>query len=126
MGDHRQALEYDLMTRTRFTLADVGGALSNGALLAFCRHLPGESATMREIDPDAEWTLVPQLLAGISDGLQQMIWLYSCAHSRKGARPRQPEPIPRPGVKSRQKRIGKSAIPISQFDDWYYGGDDDG
>ena len=78
---------------------------------------------MREIDPEAEWTLLPMLLARISDDLQQMIWLYGCAHSKKGSAPRQPEPIPRPGVTSRKKRIGKAAIPISEFDDWYYGGE---
>ena len=125
MRAHRQALEHDLMTRTRFTLADVGGALSNGALLAFCRHLPGDSATAMELDPQAQWTLVPMLLARISDDLQQLVWLYACAHTPKGRRrPAQPRPIPRPGVAPDEgRRIGRGAIPIGSFDDWYYGGE---
>lgn len=102
---------------------DVGGALSNAALLSFARNLPGDSATACEIEPEAQWTLVPMLLARISDGLEHLIWLYTCAHSKGGRRPRPPEPIPRPGVRQRSRRVGRAPIPIGSFDDWYYGGD---
>lgn len=122
MGSHRQAIEYDLLTKTGYTLADVGGALSNSALLSFATHLQGDSATAREIDPDAQWTLVPMLLARISDDLQQFVWLYSCVHAGKGRKPTQPKPIPRPGVDDGTRHIGKGAIPVSEFDEWY-GGD---
>jgi len=111
------------MTRAGFTLGDVGGALSNAALLSFARHLPCDSATALDVDPDMQWTLVPQLLARISDSLEQFMWLYSCANSKGSRRPRQPEPIPRPGVRKRSRRVGKAPIPIESFDDWYYGGD---
>ena len=112
------------MTRAGHTLGDVGGALSNAALLSFVLNLPGDSATAQELNPDAQWTLVPMLLARISDDLEQFMWLYACAHTPKGhARPKPPKPIPRPGVGGESKRIGEGAIPISEFDEWYYGGD---
>lgn len=35
---------------------------------------------------------------------------------------REPKPYPRPWDKNR-KKFGKGAIPVSEFEDWYYGGE---
>ena len=111
------------MTRTRYLLRDIGGALPEGALLAFVRHLPPDSALKCEIDPDNVWLSgihSDMLLAAIADQLAGFEYAYLKAN---GAKPRKPKPIPRPGVSDGTQRIGREAIDIAQFNDWYYGGD---
>ena len=122
MAEHGEALEYDLLTKAGRSLDELGGSLSASSLLAFARHLGADSAPACEADPDVVWTLVPQLLARISDSLELLIWEYTCVHS-KGSRPKPPRPIPRPGVESGEKRVGKDPIPVADFDEWYYGGE---
>ena len=39
------------------------------------------------------------------------------------APPPPPKRYPRPGVDDGVQRIGKGAIPIAEFEEWYYGGD---
>lgn len=59
------------------------------------------------------------LLADLYDQLAALAYMYAVAH--KG-NPRKPKRYPRPWSKDTQ-RIGRGAIPISQFDAWYYGGE---
>lgn len=123
VAQHGAALEYDLMTRTRFLMRDVGRALPAGALLSFVRYLPPDSALRQETDPDNEWLTGvhgDMLLAAIYDQLAS--FQYSFLRS-KGAKPRRPKPLPRPGVRDNVQKVGKDPIPIADFDKWYYGGD---
>lgn len=111
------------MTKTRYLLRDVGTLLPEGALLSFVRHLPPDSALMRELDPDMAWLTgekVPLLLASICD---QLSWLQYTIVKANGGKPTKPRPIPRPGVKDNAQTVGSAPIPISEFDEWYYGGD---
>lgn len=124
---HRQALQYDLMTRTRYVLEDLGGALSAAALVAFVRYLPPDSALVMECEPDSAWSTgryVAQLLALLADEVAVSNYMYATAHAKGGHRAERPRPIPRPGVSEsdRERRVGRGAIPISEFDRWY-GGD---
>lgn len=111
------------MRATRFTLDDLGGALSEAALLSFATHSPMESAVAAEVDELGGWSRTDQLLARLCEAVESFDWHYACAHAKKGRRPPRPRRIPRPGVQDDVKRIGKDPIPISTFDDWYYGGD---
>jgi hypothetical protein len=123
VAQHGAALEYDLMTRTRYLLRDAGGALTESALLAFVRYLPPDSALKQEMNPDNEWLTGvhgDMLLAAIYDQLSAFQYAYLKSH---GANPKRPKPLPRPGVKSNVRKVGKGAIPIADFDKWYYGGD---
>jgi len=112
------------MTRTRFTLDDLGGGLSARALLAFLRHLPPESASCAEIDgADGGWSRSDMLLARTCEAVEALLWVTACKGARRSSWPKRPERIARPGVSPDEgRRIGRDPIPISEFDSWY-GGD---
>lgn len=94
------------------------------------RHLARDtrSATFRALNPElAEFASAwrqSAILADIYDAIQAFNWSFVCAHTKKGAvPPQQPKPYPRPGADDGLQHIGKGAIPISDFDQWYYGGE---
>jgi len=114
------------MTRTRFTLDDLGGGLSARALLAFLEHLPPESASYAAIHGDmGGWSRTDMLLARICEAVESIAWMTACKGAKRSQRPPRPKRIVRPGVKDDgEKRIGREPIPISDFDEWYGGGGD--
>jgi hypothetical protein len=61
------------------------------------------------------------LLARICEGIEALAWVEAA----KGAktRPKRPQRIERPGVKTERRKVGRAPIPINDFDNWYYGGD---
>ena len=126
--EHGKALNYDLMTKTRWTLADVGRGLPWSALSAFVAYLPPDSALARSRGVDATWTRDQMLLAQICDLLADANWMSVCKGMKRSKWPKRPKPIPRPGVKGKgnEKHIGSKPIPVSEFDKWYYGGDANG
>lgn len=133
VSGHGRALEYDLMTRTRFTLSDIGGELPSRALLAFVTNLPPDSALCREVRGDSEeemrWqepSLAPMLLAEIADTAHYVAWEVAQANSRHDLSSRLPRPIERPGVVTDgdSRRYGSGAISVSDFDAWWRGDTD--
>lgn len=104
------------MTRTGRTLFEYlnMGAAGKVALLSFIHYLPADSALNRERDPkneNAEWNTTTKtnvILADIFDA-------FSVVHTKKG---RKPFEYPRPKA---NKRIGKGAIPVSDFWQWWNG-----
>lgn len=113
------------MTRTRFTLDDLGGALSDRALLSFLANLPPESATaLSTFGADkAGWSRTDMLLARLCEDVEELTWTTACKGVKKSQWPKRPKRIPRPGVEDEtERRIGRDPIPISEFDKWY-GGD---
>lgn len=129
MAEHGPALDFDLMTLTRFTLEDVGGALSWRALLHFVDGLGPTSALMRSMSPElgdmGPWldgTVVAPLLADLIDCVNYLRWESASANVPKGkTRPRRPKPVKRPcGMGGEgEKRIGRDPIPIGEFDTWW-------
>lgn len=126
--EHGGALEYDLMTRAAAILDDVPARIPWTALRSFVTHLDASSALSRELYPEtAGWQgteRVPMILADLYDLVGQFAYGYAVSHTQKGKRrPSKPEPYPRPGAKKREpQRIGRGAIPISEFDRWWNGG----
>ena len=112
------------MTRTRYTLDDLGAELPERALLAFLRRLPAESETAVELMPDAAgWTRSEMLLARLCEGVETLAWIEMCKVTKRSRRPPRPKRIPRPGVGDDTQRIGREPIPISGFNEWFYGGE---
>lgn len=112
------------MTRTRYTLDDIGGALPYRALRHFVGHLGLDSALGRELaDPDgrmrawSDGTIVPALLADVFDAV---MLLDAHVVARAGGRFRRPKPYPRPWERERGVRhFGSGPIPIRDFDAWW-------
>jgi len=105
------------------TLAQAAAFFGWHELANFAKHLPDDSATVRAQDKDAALFARDlqraAILADIYDAVMMTAHLFAKAHGGKGA---MPKPYPRPW-KDDSSRIGKGAIPISEFDEWYYGGD---
>ena len=93
-------------------------------LLDFLQHLPLDAATVAEVAPDVSTRAVEvqktELLASIFDALA---WLQFSLVKHWGGHPERPKPYP---LKWREdkgaKRYGRGAIPVSEFNNWYYGG----
>lgn len=118
---HGSALDYDLLTLTRYTLDDIGADLSWERLLHFVQHLPATSALVREMEPDmAQWVdgrALADILADMFDLLQSFLGTYVNANSKKKSR--RLKPYPRPWLKPTTRHFGSDPIPISEFDKWW-------
>ena len=90
------------------------GAAGMVALVSFLENLPVDSALTRSMDPKDEYGQWHQrvktnaILADIYDVLVAV-------NTKKG---RTPKPYPRP---QEHRSIGRGAIPISEFWDWWNG-----
>ena len=119
INEYDRALEYDLMTRTGRTLSEYidMGAAGMVALLSFINYLPMDSQLRQTMDPQdevGEWSTTKKtnmILADLFD-------VFVSANTKKGHKAKQ---YPRPKQK---RKIGSDAIPISEFWDWWNGGDD--
>ena len=114
LRDHAQAFEYDAMTGTGRTLAEIARAPGGvAALVSLMRYLPPDSATYREMNPDDEvpaWCTAMKTNAILAD----LVDAYVAVHSNG-----RPKPYPRPGG---GKRIGKGAIRVKDFERWWKSG----
>lgn len=128
IADHREALNYDLMTRTGAGLGSVPVSLDWSDIRDFVAGLGADSHLVAELHPEvAGWQgdeKVPMLLAAIADQLAALSYSYALVHTKQGApKPKAPKPIPRPGVEpdreTRRWGTGTSAIPIADFDAWW-------
>ena len=113
--EHDRALEYDLMTRTGRTLSEYleMGASGRIALISFINYLPPDAALRRAMNPDnetAEWNTTMKTNAILADIFDAFV----AANTKKGTKPKA---YPRPKQK---QTIGKGAIPVSQFWDWWH------
>lgn len=119
IDEYDRPLEYDLMTRTGRTLSEYidMGAAGMVALLSFINYLPMDSQIRQAMDPQdevGEWSTTKKtnmILADLFD-------VFVSANTKKGHKAKQ---YPRPKQK---RKIGSGAIPISEFWDWWNGGDD--
>lgn len=121
--EHREAVEYDLLTKTGHSIDDIGRSLSWDALDSFFRCIEPDSAIMREIYPEkAEWygTLqTNKILADIFDILAQINANLVGFAERKPAK--KPKPYPRPGKKPQEeeRHYGRGGLPPAQLREWF-------
>ena len=127
--DHAGALDYDLMTLTRWTLDDLGDALGWVTLLHFVQNLPPTSALVRSMNPDLAEQLAwangqrnAALLADIYDVICVLRYEMLSALPHRGA-VMKPSPHTRPGIEDNNKRtIGSGAVSIAEFEWWWSDG----
>ena len=116
--DHDRALEYDLMTRTGRTLSEYMemGAAGKVALLSFINYLPPDSELRKAMDPQnefGEWHTTMKTNVILAD----LFDVFVKANTKKG---RKAKTYPRP---KKRRKIGSGAIPMSEFWDWWNGGE---
>lgn len=137
MAGHEGAVEFDLMTMTRFTLDDLGGALSLRALRSFVSHLGPGSATWRSANPGEEnarmatWACgtdgLKHLVADVVDAVNMLSYQVAAGFVGLGGKRMKgspPKPIPRPGVgggDETAERYGRDAVRVSDFGSFWYG-----
>lgn len=107
------------MTRTAYTLDDVGGRLSWSALSSFVRHLDTGSELAKDLGKSTGWESTVKtnaLLADIYDLLQAINANICNLRDRKR---RKIKPYPRPGKEKDTKKIGKGAMPFNALAEWF-------
>lgn len=114
---YQEAIEYELMTKTRYMLSDVGAALPWPSFISFIKNLPPTSALHRAQDFET-WAfesgyILPYQMANLIDTLEAL--RYSLAGITQDIipsyRPHQEKP--------RSGKFGADPIPISDFDSWW-------
>lgn len=112
-----------MITLTGYTIDDIGGALSWGALSSFVGNLPIQSATARKLNQmdGFETSLKTNLLlADIFDLLQQINNNLIAIGTHKQAR--KITPYPRPGKDKNTHAIGgRGALPPDEMRKWIKG-----
>lgn len=114
IDEHAEALNFDLLTKTSYTLDDVGGALSWSALNSFVRNLDSGSALARDLGKSTGWEntlMTNQILADIYDLLQVIAIMLS-------GKKKQIKPYPRPG-REKDRKIGKGAVKVTELEKWF-------
>lgn len=120
MIEHYEAIEYDLITRTAYTLDDVGGRLSWSALSSFIKNLDTGSALAKDLDKTTGWENTLQaniILADIYDLLQVTNSLL-IAMATQGKKRKKITPYPRPGKDRNTRKLGKGAMPLNALSKW--------
>lgn len=103
LREHGSAVEADLQRYYRVALSDLFvGRLSWRRLAVLLRHLPIDSATVREVHGDGvAWDATQHLLATLIDVERMALW------QRSGGRGKRPERMQRPG-ETRGHRFGRT------------------
>ena len=116
LSEHSDAITYDLLTKTKYSLDDVGGALSWSTLYSFIKGLGADSAYASELDNRRGWestTKTNVILADIFDILQV---IAVCLGGNKNKF----KPYPRPwrAEDEDKEKIGKEALPADDLHEW--------
>lgn len=89
------------------------GALSSRRVAVLIKHLPSDSAVLRELHGEAaEWSVSDHLLAAAVDHLAVANWMFASVNTGEDDDPPEPPtPIPRPGGPERDEEGGKGGTP---------------
>ena len=127
INDHREAVEYDLLTLTGYQLADIGTTLRWGAVKSFLANIPPDSKLVREymnVTPAEEvWSTrekTNRILADIFDILAQIN--ANLIGIGEGKPAKKPKPYPRPWKDKKQeneKHFGRGALPPDELRKWF-------
>ena len=112
------------MVQLGMPFEDAARCFGWGNLSDFANHLPQSSATWRALYEDESRFTTPlqqmATMADIYDAISALSYLIAKVYGSKG---QPPEPYPRPWKKKSDKSLGSKPISISEFKDWYYGGE---
>lgn len=118
IDDHAGAVNYDLLTRTGYTLDDVGGRLSWSALSSFIRNLGTDSALARELGKATGWETTLQTNVILADLYDLLYAIHRDICALGGVKTREMK-YPRPGVEDKTvRKFGKGALPVQDLHNW--------
>ena len=120
--ENGEALNFDLFTRTGYSVRDIGDAIPWGTFRAFVQQIGFNSAIARKLYPEyADWATPEKtnaLLADIYDLLS--VINANLLSIGSGKRAKHPKPYPRPGAKKdEEKKIGRGALPHDELVKWF-------
>lgn len=119
IDEHGEALTYDLMTRTHYTIDDIGGALSWRSLYSFIKFLGTDSALARDLDKSTGWETTIKTNAILADIYDLLQVINANLVKVGGGKTKKINPYPRPGRDEDKKRkIGKDAVPVTDLREW--------
>lgn len=119
IDEHGEALTYDLMTRTQYTIDDIGGALSWRSLYSFIKFLGTDSALARDLDKSTGWETTIKTNAILADIYDLLQVINANLVKVGGGKTKKINPYPRPGRDEDKKRkIGKDAVPVTDLREW--------
>ena len=119
IDEHGEALTYDLMTRTHYTIDDIGGALSWRSLYSFIKFLGTDSALARDLDKSTGWETTIKTNAILADIYDLLQVINANLVKVGGGKTKKLNPYPRPGRDEDKKRkIGKDAVPVTDLREW--------
>jgi len=117
--EHGEALTYDLMTRTCYTLDDVGGALSWRSLYSFIKHLDTNSALARDLGKSTGWESTLKTNAILADLYDLLQAINANLVRLGGGKVKNIKPYPRPGKDDNNTtKFGKGALPVDELHAW--------
>ena len=121
--EHREAVQYDLLTETGHEFGDIGRTLSWDALDSFLRNVGLDSALARKLKPDTAAWATPlktnAILADIVDELAQINANLVAIGSGKPAKKVKPYPRPWKQDPSDGKKIGSGGLPPAELRKWF-------
>ena len=115
------------MTRSRYTLAYVGGALLWATLWHFVPWLPPDAAINRARTPEvAAWAagdVTAAILADLIDATNMERYEFALANTPRGkSKPKEPKRYPRPwATNDGTESMGRDPIAIEDFAAWWDG-----
>lgn len=121
VSEHREAIDFDLLTKTGKALNEVGRGLSWASLNAFVKNTPPDGALMRELNPELyQWATIAKTNALLADIYDLLAWINAnlCAKG-SGKRAKPPKPYPRPQKKDK-KKIG-TPLPLDELNKRIFG-----
>ncbi|MCI3274973.1 DUF5361 domain-containing protein [Streptomyces cylindrosporus] len=88
------------------------GRLSARRLAVLVRHLPPDSATLRELHGEAaDWSVTDHLLAAAVDRLAEANWMFATVNRDEDTEPLEyPKPVPRPGATHPDPQPSESGV----------------
>lgn len=122
VSEHREAIEYDLLTRTGYQLTDIGGALRWESLNAFLKQSGPGTALMQELHPEfAGWGTQEKANAILADIYDLLANINYNLIAIGGGKPKKPKPYPRPIKKEPEnvRHIGRGALPTDELRKWF-------
>lgn len=107
------------MTRTCYTLDDVGGALSWSSLYSFIKYLDTNSALARDLGKSTGWESTLKTNAILADLYDLLQAINANLVKLGGGKTKNIKPYPRPGKdENNTTKIGKGALPVDELHAW--------